>query len=324
MSKLNPADWDVHWRRPVVTSMDGHFPDNYDGEVLAFWQRVITGDQEHLVDLACGNGAIAWIADEILNRPDPQTKITGVDIATIDPFETLGKKPAQFPKVQFIGNTPLHELPFEDHSIDMVTSQWGLEYSDPRRVIPEISRILKSTARMAFVCHHEDSYILKDSRIRARKFDILLDHGDLHGQYLALNDLYNAKGSFNKVKADPAFLKITAEIARTLYDIRFDFRSSKDPSIQSAEDYLNSLAKMFPEKGKTRDPRRKKKILSGMHQLEATKARLDDLFDAALSADDYAALIGLIESAGFTIREAGDLLYEGRFSVGKALLATRA
>jgi ubiquinone/menaquinone biosynthesis C-methylase UbiE len=323
MSKLSPQDWDAYWNTAVITSVEESFPDNYDLEILDYWQKVLTSDLKHVIDLACGNGALVWIADQTLNKTGAKARITGVDIANITPFKTLRKDPANFPNIRFIGNTSMDQLPFNDNSIDMAISQWGLEYSDLTKTIPELGRVLKPQAKMAFICHHESSYILQDSRLKEKKFNILLNHGDIHKSYLALNDLYNSHKTVNAVKSDPTYSRITGEINRILLEIRYKLHATKDPSVQSAEEYLQFLAALFPSSGKSKNLSREKDVLNGKSQLEATKARIDDLLNAALSSDDCTALIGLIENEGFTVRETGKLMYKEKINVGTALIAER-
>ncbi len=67
MKQPDPQDWTRYWQRPTITSFGDMFPNNYDDTMLEFWQGQLTGELEHVVDVACGNGALSWIADDILN-----------------------------------------------------------------------------------------------------------------------------------------------------------------------------------------------------------------------------------------------------------------
>ncbi|MDH3978720.1 MAG: class I SAM-dependent methyltransferase [Gammaproteobacteria bacterium] len=118
------------WTRPTLTAFASSFQDNYDGPILEFWESQIIGDIGHVADLACGNGALTWIANDLLNKHESKTKVTGVDYAKINPFQVLERNPKDFPQVSFIGDTGVEKLPFADGSIDLVISQYGLEYSD--------------------------------------------------------------------------------------------------------------------------------------------------------------------------------------------------
>ena len=136
MQNSDPQDWTIFWKRSTTTSFPQIFPNNYDGSILEFWQRQLAGDFHHIVDVACGNGALTWVSNEILNNGPRKTNITGVDFADISPFKVLHRKKRDFPAIRFIGNTPAENLPFEDQSVDLVISQYGLEYTNPDKTIP--------------------------------------------------------------------------------------------------------------------------------------------------------------------------------------------
>ena len=67
MNFPDPKDWSLYWRRPTVTSFGDLFPENYDGAILEFWKTQLVGEFNHVVDIACGNGALTWLANEIIN-----------------------------------------------------------------------------------------------------------------------------------------------------------------------------------------------------------------------------------------------------------------
>ena len=97
MSKLTSEEWSSLWTRDTVTTLSSMFPNNYDLTVADFWQEVVAGDHDRVIDLACGNGALAWLANEFLNKTSDRTTVTGIDAADIDPFKTLQKYRKDFP-----------------------------------------------------------------------------------------------------------------------------------------------------------------------------------------------------------------------------------
>ena len=163
MKKLDAKIWSHSWQSPRLTSFGADLPNNYDGAFLEFWKQQLQGKFSHVVDLACGNGALTWISDDILNSGDRKTAITGVDFASISPFRALGRQEKDYPEVRFIGNSPIEKLPFEDNSVDLVVSQYGLEYSNLDKSIPEIGRVLTSSGKMSFILHDRDGVIVRDA-----------------------------------------------------------------------------------------------------------------------------------------------------------------
>ena len=73
MTKLTSEQWSAFWTRDTVTTLSSMFHDNYDSTVADFWEQVLTGDHDRVVDLACGNGALAWLANDFLNANSART-----------------------------------------------------------------------------------------------------------------------------------------------------------------------------------------------------------------------------------------------------------
>jgi ubiquinone/menaquinone biosynthesis C-methylase UbiE len=323
MSQLNPQDWKDLWDRRFQTSIEI----DYDAEILDFWKQHIIGDISHLVDMACGNGALSWIADDILNGS--QATVSGVDFADIDPFSSLEKNPAEHPNIEFIGNTPIESLPFNDDSIDMAISQWGLEYSNLEQSIPELGRVLKPRAKVAFVCHHQNSAIIKDSRIKVQKHYAVLNDGNIFGHYLALDKLYNSKFNIQQVNQDPVHTSILGELKQDLTRLQGTLSSIPDPNLWQTRYHLQELNKLFANPSFVRNPGRKQQILDIKANTQMTVGRLEDLFSAALSPEQLKQLQDLLEREGFTVVHNEPLIHRGDDStvslgdVGMAIVATR-
>ncbi len=324
MSQLDPRNWDNFWKRANVTSMEGaDFQGNYDLEILDFWKSQLGWKIEHLVDLATGNGALVWIANEFLNNPVPRSRLTGVDLASTSPFDTLKRRRAEFPMVEFVNNTSIEALPFADASIDCIVSQWGLEYSTLANTIPEAGRVLKPQARMAFICHYEDSSILQDATVKLEKFNVLLDKEEIFDRYLELDALYSSHGSLKAVQADARHAKIVGPLNRALYSIQHFIAQSTDSSINILPKILNNLAELFSPRQPLKQPRRVKEIVKLRENVQASVARIMDLRSAALSHAECDDLEALITAAGFTMLERKPVLHSRLGNVGMAFSAVR-
>jgi ubiquinone/menaquinone biosynthesis C-methylase UbiE len=177
----------------MITSFGAMFQNSYDHDIRDFWHQQLDVDCKNIVDLACGNGALVWIADEIRNPSGKKrTHITGVDIANIKPFKILGKKAKRYPMIKFIANTSIDDLPFDDGSIDIVISQYGLEYSILDTTIPEIARVLTANGKMCFVMHDEYSAIIQKEKLVIAECLRVLEQEKIEHDYLALDESYNA------------------------------------------------------------------------------------------------------------------------------------
>ena len=195
MKKIDAQSWSFMWQANSLTTFGStDFVENYDGAILEFWQSQLQGELSHVVDLACGNGALTWIANDLLNSQQPQATITGVDFAAIDPFKVLGRKPDDYPAITFIGNSPIEQLPFADGSVDIAISQYGLEYSDLDQSIPEIARVLTPAGKMSFILHARDGDLVKGATLPLKDYRNMLEFMRLDELILKLAKFHDKGG----------------------------------------------------------------------------------------------------------------------------------
>ena len=301
------------------------FPGNYDGSILEFWGSQLTGEFAHVVDLACGNGALCWIANDVLNGGERKTAITGVDFADITPFKALNRKPEDYPAISFIGNNPIEKLPFEDGSVDFVMSQYGVEYSDLDQSIPEIARVLKPTGKMSFILHDRDGDLLKASNEPLREYEKMLDVFRLDEFILQLGEAHEKKSN--------AGASLQAEEYRKLVDkiesLRGVFQSiiRKFPGDTTLTGYRDRLEYALEEANKKPARRRVdlgKFIADARSVLRMAIARKEDHNAAALTRQDLKKLIAQIRKEGFSITEKRSLIRPEGLNWGIILVAERA
>jgi ubiquinone/menaquinone biosynthesis C-methylase UbiE len=328
MSKLNPDDWSSYWGIARVTTFGWQFTNNYDHDFLSFWQSQLSVDCEHIIDLACGNGALVWIADEIINKPVAKTKITGVDIANIKPFTSLGKKKERHPLVSFLANTSIDQLPFADHSIDFAISQYGLEYSQLDKSIAELGRVLAPNSRMAFILHDKLSDVLRENTPQIPLIKHILDELNLEALFLQLDSLYNGAKNVAEIKNRPDIMACRNEINMTLADLAQ--REQQIKRLNNIEfgaplvaNYVAHLKREFPHNAPNKNGKRKHKIHAQTQTLKISLERIEDLFSAALSEEELQELVSLIKQQGFTITELRKIGYKTAANWGSVLTAQR-
>lgn len=321
MSKLTPKDWSSLWTRDTVTTLSSMFPDNYDLTVADFWHDVLAGDHDRVIDLACGNGALAWLANDFLNKTSDSTTIYGIDAADIEPFKTLKKDSKKFPMVEFISNTPIENLPFDDSSVDVAISQYGLEYSDLQRSIPELSRVLKPSAKMGFIVHHEQSSIVKGSTRYLDQHKLILNDIRIHDLFLELDALIGKSRDWNKISSMPKIKKKMIAINAASDSIKQIMRVV-DPESEIKR-YCIPVFDAFTEASVRNRVNRKKIIAKSTNGLGKYINRIEDLKTAALSTKELASLITSIEKEGFTISENRPMTYKDNDNIGIALAAFR-
>lgn len=321
MKKLDAKYWSPFWRNPTITSFGHLFPDNYDGAMLEFWQRQITADVRELLDLACGNGALTWIASDITAALGADTNITGIDIAAIDPFTALGRDPAGFPRVRFVGSTRIEALPLPDGAADLAISQYGIEYAEPEAAIPEVGRVLGAGGRMAFIMHDRESVIVKGAIQHLDDFRRVRDEIRLHELCMAFDEMLRSDRNFRRLAQTDAFRKLEARIAEASYFLRLMLRAH--PATSPVARYAGSLGQVLQMRSGKDAANRRRLIELAIGQLQAHIERVEDLWLAALSQAGRERFVALVEQQGFVVTDLDVLRYKDGDNFGTMFAARR-
>lgn len=321
MKKLNPEDWSPFWKNRTITSFRETFPDNYDGAILDFWRAQLTGRPAHVVDLACGNGALTWICNEILNEGRVRSQITGVDFSDIAPFTVLERDPARYPAVRFIGNTPIENLPFAGGSIDFFVSQYGLEYADPDRAIREIGRTLSPTGRIAFILHDRNSTITRNVTEHLDDFRLVLDEIRMHDLAVELADLFRQYPDPETRARQARFTALMARIRQA--SGRVDGLRRHHPPNSPLHLYVQRLNAAFDESRRQSDAQRRLLIAQARDGFTTHIRRVEDLRAASLTATDRDRLVSLLEAENLAVTALFTLAYGKEENIGTALCARR-
>lgn len=322
MSKLTSEQWSTLWTRPILNTITSMFEQNYDGAVAEFWHGVLAGQPRVVLDLACGNGALAWLADEHLNAAEARCEVIGVDAASIDPFATLERKPSDYPGLKFVGNTPIESLPFDTASVDVAISQYGLEYSELDESIPEIARVLKPGGVMAFVVHGEESTIVRGSTRYLAEHKQVLEDIAVHKLFIEVDKAFGKSRDFAKIAGKPKVRKKLQAIDEAGALLK-KISERVDPPYEIQRYYLPMLG-AFTSESIANGVNRKAAIAKSVRGLKAYIERIEDLQEATLSLDEQAALARLIEAQGFEIEIRSPLAYGSSQNIGTAIVARKA
>ena len=321
MKKLDAKYWSPFWRNPTITSFGHLFPENYDGAMLEFWRQQITAGTRELLDLACGNGALTWIANDITAALGADTRITGLDIAEIDPFTALGRDPARYPRVRFMGSTHIEALPLPDAAADLAISHYGIEYSDLEKSIPEVARVLGPAGRLAFILHDRESVIVKGATQHLEDFRRARDEIRLHELALTFDQLLRSDKNLGRLAQTEAFGKLETRIAAALYHVRLLLRGH--PPGSPLLPYVERLAQALQLRAAKDADARRRLIEQAARQLDAHIERVEDLWLAALSAEGRERLVALVQQQGFVVTEHEVLRYKDGDNFGTLFAARR-
>lgn len=171
--------WTDYWRQGNLTSLPRGFAGNYDGEFLAFWEARFAGLPQgaRVLDVCSGNGAIALLACEYSQRHGLDLQVSATDAAGIDASRVVAAHPhlrEHLESIRFIGGVPLEDVEGEPGALDLVTSQFGVEYSLWERSAENIHRILKPGGHFAMICHSADSRILQAMELQHADYEQIM------------------------------------------------------------------------------------------------------------------------------------------------------
>jgi SAM-dependent methyltransferase len=156
-SDTRQAVWSRYWSHGAAHSCGGSYGNRYEGALAQFWRAAFGGlkDGARVLDICTGNGPLPQLLLDM--HKGSSISCDAIDLAVLAP-EWYGKLPeAQRAQVRFHGQQAAEQLPFSDHSFDMVVSQYGLEYTDLAGSVPELLRVLAKDGKVRLIAHHVDA-----------------------------------------------------------------------------------------------------------------------------------------------------------------------
>lgn len=298
--------WSQYWAGGALTSLPDDFRENYDGEVAEFWfgQFARLPDQANVVDVCTGNGAVALLASRwALDHGRNDVSIVAIDGAHVDPAVIARHWPGQaeaLGRIRFIANTPLEVVGLAPDSIDLISSQYGLEYCDLDLAVPRLARALKSGAHLAMLAHVMSSAMVETMESERRDYAILE----------ALGFLQMLK-RWGDGLLDPAAIRNGLQnTGRAL---------SRDPAMKSplVAQVLQACSTLIPlSPGQLLAQKKNAALYRG--QLKAGQLRSEDMLRVNRRIGLDEAWLEIFSSAGLELLESRDLSYQGDHQVGTA------
>lgn len=317
--------WTQFWRAGALHSLAGSFQGNYSGAIRAFWEQTFAplGANNRVLDIGTGNGALPALLCEL--RGEVLPRVDAIDLAAPDPAWLASSPPTWRELVRFHCGTPAEDTPFADGCFDLVISQYGLEYSDLARSLPEVARITAPGGSLALVVHHAGSRLAEVARAEVRMIDWLRAPEGLMARAFALYPYMAlaARGERERLVADPEAGRARArfnEAMRALEDLArrepfadalFDARAQVAARIDAIMDHRMDGAQAAAAH------------LAHEQALEGARLRSAELYEHALDEADIDRLLARLEQTGFTGARATPLHHE-EYLVGWTVQATRA
>ena len=174
---MSVEHWETYYRGGgLVTCPTG--PDgNYSLEIRDAWVEFYSDvpDGARVLDVGTGNGAVPLIAREAAATAGRRWDIHGSDLALIDPPRQVRDGAGLFDGITFHAGVATERLPFEDVSIDAVSGQFALEYTDVAASLREVTRVLRPGGRARFSIHHADSVVVGNARLGLEQVRLVLE-----------------------------------------------------------------------------------------------------------------------------------------------------
>jgi SAM-dependent methyltransferase len=305
--------WDRFWSYDRLSSFGtGRGAGNYGEPIAAGWREFFASLPEgaHVLDIASGNGAIAMMAVEAGDG----LQVTGTDLARVEPAAFVSRGKDKLERIRFLANTPAEALPLDDGSFDAVTSQYGVEYSDMARSVPEAVRVLAPGGRLRFACHAAEGSVAADTKRAVADADFLLDHVDLIGR---ARDCFTAILGVERGLARSPFATTEAQGKYTAFRKGLQAVAERAQSATDAAMLVSvhrSLTDLFQQRQSHDDAALTTKLDDLQVEVEAHRERERALIAAAQSAQQMAALaerlgsLGLIDVALDHQRDSDDLI----------------
>lgn len=172
------AAWSRYWSSGVLNSLPQDFPALYEGVIAKFWEQQARrlDPDARIVDLCSGNGAVALQMAVWAQRHHLRWEIDAVDAAKLDPAALMRPWPqlaSAFKRIRFHSNQPVETLQLPSASVDLVTSQYGLEYCDWDAAAAVVARILRPGGRLAMVSHAPNTAMMAAMRREEEDYQLL-------------------------------------------------------------------------------------------------------------------------------------------------------
>lgn len=307
------AVWSRYWAGGALHSCGSSFDGNYSGEIREFWRESFAplANGTRLLDIATGNGPIPKLMLSL--RPEADIRCDAVDLAAVAPAWPAALPDAERHRLLFHPRVEAEALPFADGCFDLVVSQYGLEYSDLSRSVPELLRVLKPTGRVRLLAHHAGSVPVTLAAEELRQIHWLRSPAGLlaaAAPMLGPIALAATSGGRVALRSDAA-----AQSTRETFDRRQAEREAR-AAASACPDILNEaatwIAQAFQAAHAGGEARGHEALAQVARMLDDARLRLQELRDHALDAAGARALCDQLGEGGRRQATATPLHQDGR------------
>ncbi|WP_299788145.1 class I SAM-dependent methyltransferase [uncultured Shewanella sp.] len=315
------SHWSDYWEQGHLTSFGESFTGNYTGVLNKLWTPHFAElkDDFKVLDLATGNGALPLMVSDAIKNGKKRGEVIGVDLANIK-TDIDSHNLAENLSVQLISNIDCIDLPFDNEHFSLVISQYGIEYADLNKALPEALRVLETNGRLALVMHHENSLILN----RNRRILSIVKSDEAQEIFKLLNGIVEKMGEVkSKQDLDRAKQDQSCEALRKQLNASIGVLVNRDESALKDSELLNYVATLFQTGLFWSLEKKKNYIRFATEQIKTLDIRLSELIDAAQSEASLAELIKLIPQHSASLERLSTVVDENSDTLGWNLLINK-
>jgi len=270
--------WSLYWQNNILESCIATGAIEDGAKLASIWnqfaQQLTT--KSTVLDLATGNGSVPIN----LLTSQQNLQVTGVDFADISP-KKFSLNNTLLTNVDFVPKVDIADLPFKEHSFDVVTSQFGFEYADNTLAAQEFIRVLKTSGKFLLIIHHTDSEVVKPARVKIEELTLLCEKSELFNQFecylkdeFSLVDLEQSGKQFLAQNQGKVSKAISGQFFSNINSL-IDLKEQLTPNTE--------LLVLFTDM---------------QTRIEAERSRLTQLVSASLSVNEMADFCDMLKKLG--------------------------
>lgn len=294
--------WDSFWVKENKTTFGDYYSNTYDDIVLKTWTETLhkLSGEINILDLATGNGALPELFTQVIDNKKQKLTIVGVDSARINDKSE---------KYYLLENIYLEDLPFQNSSFDLISSQFGIEYSDIKRSIREIYRVIKSNGRISLFIHCTNSNIFYINTEILKVLKVVSDTPlfDTLPKLVSHLDCVKEPSQLIQAQKDPIIEQLRKLVEHSLNILEVESLEGLNNS--GILDYINFLF----TKGLRMSLQDKVEYIKWIRkELFDSQRRLEDLIDATMDTDEINVFISDCEKLGMKVVKSDEISSDGK------------
>lgn len=313
--------WDKYWQEGHLTSFSEDYDINYDDDIASFWLNCFKEQQagSSILDLATGNLALPLLAYE----SGVELDVFAIDLSKIDKDVIATKNSnlrSYIDKVNLSDETSIESLPYDSAQFDLVTSNFGFEYSNLNLSIPEVSRVLKTEGSFVAAYHSDDSLIVSKNRKIISFIEFVLKRSKFFDIFEKLNKSIGTIESnydIQKIQANNKTENLRVKLNQCLGALEAQYK------VDFLESGIVDLVKVFFNNliGSNSKLRANLLLKQRLNFLEHSK-RLKDLDSAVIGQERQLEFENIMNNVGLEVTQVKPLLRNG-LTVGKTIKAIK-